>query len=267
MYIGKAKSLRKRLIDHARGQWWVSERLAGMAQEVRWVETVDEREALCREADLIVGLGPTFNAAMSGDTFTFVRTDPNGDAVRFRLIDQPAHGRGTYGAFPHLGKGKASWCAVRTNAGYSALLRLAWVAFADAGKRHRIPARLRGTSPPADHSAPFAPDASGMLHDFMAGRSSRLLARLRDDLMADEVEFMRGPLAEDLMAAEGFYRLGPHALRALRLRGRLPVGPVAVDTFRKLQYDELQREIGPFEIGAASRRGTRMSSRLKLAGK
>lgn len=152
-------------------------------------------------------------------------------------------------AFPHIGKGKHSWRAVRSNAGCTALLRLLWVAHSDQRVRSRLPARLRGSSPPVDHEGRFEPESVVLLHDFLSGRSSRLLRRLAALVTADDLpEFMRRPLNRDVASAAEFYELGPHAVRAFRLRHGLRAGPVTKETFTRLTADDVRTAIGDFRL-------------------
>ena len=278
LYIGKASNLRRRLLDHARNAAVHGEfrphAIAPFVHEVRWTLCTDEREAVCREADLVVGLSPRFNANMAEDAFTYVCVQRHGeDRLHLRLATDEAKPPGrTYGAFSHLGKGKASWVAVRCNAGYSALLRLAWVAFADGDGRLRIPSKLRGSSPALDAVVPLHQSAFPKLHDFLTGRSRRLLDVLRDRTITAELPaFMRRPLMDDLRGAEEFYRLGPHALRTLRRRHGLPPGPVDQSTFTRIVREELRDVIGPFDVlprsTHASLVGARLSRTMHLRAK
>jgi hypothetical protein len=236
VYVGKAANLRRRLIDHARS------RRSSRAHDVRWIECANERDARCREADAIVAIAPTLNASMATDAFTFVRIEPTkAGRMLFSLTEKP-RGR-SYGAFPHLGKGKASWRAVRTNAGYSALLRLLWAA--DPGRGVRMPAKLRGKSPPVHHES--AVGDTRALHDLLSGRSDRLLRGLGRSL--DEVpDYMQQPLLDDLIAAAEFYDLGPRALRRLRARHGLAAGPVDRETFVRIVVEDLRASLGDFEL-------------------
>jgi excinuclease ABC subunit C len=263
LYIGKASSLRRRLSDHARGPANPDnvklEKLSTAVRDVRWVECRDEHEALCREADLVVAIAPPFNASMAFDAYTYIAVvDAAASRVRFALTEDAARARGrVYGAFPHLGKGKASWRAKRTNGGYCALLRLVWVAFAGAA-RIRIPSKLRGTSPPIEFETSLDPDGAPLLRDFLSGRSNRLLASLRDAVIcADVPVFMHGALERDLAAAEEFYRLGPNAVRRFRTAHRLPRGPLHRDVFAQLLTDDIREAIGPFSVQLRKPRGPR----------
>jgi hypothetical protein len=237
LYVGKAANLRRRLLGHARGP-----RLGERIREVLWIDCSDEEHALRLEADIVVALRPIGNASMVRDAFTYICVD--GSVLR--LSETPT-GR-AHGAFPHLGKGKASWRAVRTNAGYSALTRLLWAAYADAGMRFRLPSKLRGTSPPltVDVNAPTRP-----LHDFLSGRSARLLDALRASASSDDVPaFMRRALADDLDDAATFYRLGPRALHTLRREHGLSAGPIDARTFGEAIATDVCSAIGTFTIAS-----------------
>jgi predicted GIY-YIG superfamily endonuclease len=275
IYIGKAVDLRRRLSGWAHGTANLEDvrvhRLVDAVRDVRWIECTDEREALRREADLIVALRPRHNASMRLDAYTFISLDEAAPGrVRLRLTEDSSSGGRLYGAFPHLGKGKASWRAVRTNGGFSALLRLLWVAFAEPHRRYRIPSKLRGTSPPTAHEVPLAhPDGDRVraeLRDFLGGRSPRLLRALaattRDDALP---AFMRSPLTDDLQSADGFFRLGPQALRALAGRHGLRPGPVDDATFAAMLSQELRDAIGDFRMPSGPVRArSRSAGRRRL---
>lgn len=251
LYVGKALSLKRRLADHARDAVEPRERRLGShAREVRTLVCPSEREAHCREADLITAFAPPYNASMRGEEWTYIaladvptRADPY--RVRFALSLDGRASR-SYGGFPHLGKGRASWRGVRTNAGYSALLRLLWVSFADDAGRERIPGRLRGSSPPVRHEAPVAPEHARALHDLLGGRSRRLLRTLRASATSELVpEYMHVALLNDVVDAEEFYVIGPRRLRQFRLRHGLGAATVDAPTFAALVAAETVAEIGP----------------------
>ncbi len=232
LYIGKAANLSRRLRDHARkgdaSPIW--RKVPSAVQEVKWIECADEREAACREADLIVALAPTFNKTMTiNDTFVYVAVErvstSRARKLRLRLSDRRAGaGSKEYGAFPQLGKGKVAWPAVRSNAGYAALLRLLWVACSPEELKSRMPSRLHGNSPPVDHTTDFDyPSMARPLHDLLSGRSERLLKMLRESVRSVEsLAYMRPSLDRDLESANEFFELGPRSLLELRLRSGLP---------------------------------------------
>lgn len=171
--------------------------------------------------------------------------------VRFALSLEPVASR-VYGGFPHLGKGRASWRGVRTNAGYSALLRLLWTSFADDTRCARIPGRLRGSSPPVSHVAPIDPAVLPQLHDLLTGRSARVLRTLRTTALTDRVpSYMHGVLADDLVAAEEFYVIGPRRLRRLRLRHGVASGTIDARMFASLVAAETEAEVGTIATASA----------------
>ena len=235
LYIGKARDIRRRLTDHAR----TLTRAAVRAHDVRWIECPDEADALCLEADLIVSLRPPFNASHAADVYEFVRLETGSGRVTFTITDSPS-GRGLYGGFPHLGKGKTSWPAVRSKAGFSALLRLLWVTHEDV----HFPSRLHGDSPPVLHTTTIEDLSS--VRSFLSGTSRRLLVELRRAIDGPAVpDFMRGQLRKDVDAAEQFYWLGPCRARVLRRRHGL-ANPVDEHAFREAVIADLRREIGVF---------------------
>jgi hypothetical protein len=249
LYVGKAATLRKRLRQHVRGAAApVGVRAAALLDRiagVRWEECV-EREAFIREADLIVLLRPPFNAAHTEqDPNLYVRLDPGpADTITFELARVlPAAGRG-YGSFPHLAKGAFSRPAKATKAGYTALMRLLWAAQA-GGRAGAIPSRVGGASPPLAHRTPVAPALRPALHDYLAGRSARLVdildGRVRHAALPDHV---RAGVLRDVAPAREFHELAPRRVRALRLRHGLPAGPLAAGLMAELVGGELRAAIG-----------------------
>lgn len=237
LYIGKAIDLRRRLLDHARAPGGFASR----TRAVTWLPCESERAALCLEADLIAGLSPPFNAVMANEPAPFISvshaaTPGEIRRLRFAMTIEPVPGADRcFGMFPHLGKGKISWRAVRTNAGYGAVLRLCWVAFAPSNVRYRIPGKLAGASAPFDVETRVHAAHVDAVRDFFTGSSSRLLEPLHRSIEDPETpNYMRAPLRRDLEAAREFYELGPHALRQLRLRHGLGTGPVPHTTFTEL---------------------------------
>ena len=249
VYVGKASNIRRRLEGHARGpkrrEDVRARRIVTTVADVRWIVCASDREAHCLEADLIIAFVPPYNASMSREGYTYVHVSR--DHV-FTLTEESSSRSGrVYGGFPHLGKGRASWRGVRTNAGYSALMRLLWVAFADDRVRARIPSHLRGQSPPIEHRSPFDSAHGRALHDFFSGRSARLLPTLRERVTARAPTYMHGALADDLIEAEEFSVIGPRRLHALRTRHRLAPGPIDEATFSRLVSDETVAAVGAFE--------------------
>jgi len=237
LYVGKASQLQRRLRQHA------SERPApglraryGLVHAVRWEVHPDNESAERREADVIVGLRPPFNAFVDDGRWAFVRvTDvPGTDRVRFDLAEAVGGDGRHYGCFPHLGRGVSLRPAVACSDGYVAFLRLVWAASRDPAP---MPSRITRSAPPA-FEVGLDRSFRRSLHAFLSGVSIRIL----DELSA--VHGHREPyhhvgLRRDRVAAAGFFGVGPQAIRALRLRHGVPPGPVARRSFEALLASEV----------------------------
>jgi hypothetical protein len=252
-YVGKAADLHRRLGDHARDQSRTDHPrrhvLLDSVRSVYWEDFPDEESAWEREADLIVMLKPPFNASHADqDRDQYVAVTIGTELVSFAVTaDAGSTGR-IYGTFPHLAKGGFSHVAKRTKAGYTALLRLMWAAGSQARAGH-IPSRIAGTSPPAAFDTPLTTELRTPLHDFLSGRSARLLPALRTAMIAADLPvFTRAALERDVDAASEFFELGPRRVRRFRLRHELSPGPVTGATMADLLALELRETIGDFHL-------------------
>ena len=248
LYVGKAANLRRRLGDHARSQPRAlglreSARL-GAVCTIRWEICADEEAAQLREADLIVLLHPPFNAShteQDAHRYLGVSTDSSG-LTSFDLLAAPSNPGHVYGCFPHLAKGAFSHAAKRTKTGYTALLRLLWAA--QPKDAARIPGRIAGASPPNRHRAPLPPALGALVHDFLSGRSGRVVPALETRLAtAGLPDYMRPALARDLIAARDFFELAPRRVRRFRLGYGLPRGPVPADVMADILGEEVRATI------------------------
>lgn len=273
LYVGKASNLRRRLGNHARDQQRPPPGRRGVLLDavafVHWETTADEEEAFAREADLIVLLRPSLNASHSDqDLNSYVHID-DGTFELSADIDGPGR---AYGSFPHLAKGAYSHTATRTKAGYTALLRLVWAAQGGEAAA-RIPGRIAGDSPPSRHRTPVAPALQAPLHDYLNGRSVRLIPTLQRAIAVPD--FMRPGLDRDAVSARELFELSTRRLRAVRLRHGRPPGPVAGDVLTDMLASELRAAIGDFRAPAApepagplGRRATRVRQlRKTIAGR
>ncbi|MGE3294112.1 MAG: GIY-YIG nuclease family protein, partial [Geminicoccaceae bacterium] len=80
LYVGKAKSLRKRVPAYAKSQGLSArlQRMVALTRSMEFVTTASEVEALLLEANLIKRLRPTFNIVLRDDKsfpYIFLRTD------------------------------------------------------------------------------------------------------------------------------------------------------------------------------------------------
>lgn len=163
-------------------------RLATHAKDPRWATIADVRwevvgsdlAAQAREADVIVALQPPRNRAIKHDEyFSFVSLDARG-----RLV---LGADGEHGCFPHLGRGAYAQPGRHCIDGFKALDQL-----------------VRTTRPDA-----------GLVHDFLSGKSDRLLHTPLDDVDQPHV---RHGIERDRAEAAQFFVAGPKAMRMLRRR-------------------------------------------------
>jgi predicted GIY-YIG superfamily endonuclease len=253
LYVGKAADLRRRLRDHARapaGRDLRSDARVGRVAKVAWEVCAGEREALLREADLIVALRPPYNASHAHGppaTFVALANDSRHGTVTFRLAQTPATPPGVigvYGSFPHLAKGGAVSAATWTKRGYTALLRLLWAA-QGTDRAARIPRALAGSSPPAEATIPVEASLRPALHRFLSGRGARLLEDLQETLALVSVPaYMHTRLAADRDQARELYEIGPRRVARFRHRHRLPPGPVTAATAAALLLVEVRAIVG-----------------------
>jgi hypothetical protein len=148
-----------------------------MSAQVRYEVLDSAAAALAREADILAALRPPWNRAHVDDYFSYVTITDKGLALG---------AAGTYGCFPHLGKGALSEPGRACIDGFDALSRI-----------------VKTTSP-----------ERRLVHDFLTGRSDRLL---RAALEIDQPHIAHG-VRRDRLVAKGFYDAGPRAIRTLRLR-------------------------------------------------
>jgi len=255
LYVGKAANLRRRIGDHARDQPRTRHLrrhvLLDAVRTVVWEEHSDEESAWAREADLIVMLKPALNASHADqerDQYVVVTTGSK--HASFDLTATPHDCGRVYGTFPHLAKGGFSHLAKMTKGGYTALLRLLW-AGGSPDRAAFIPARIGGASPPTHVEAPVAPELRVPLHDYLSGRSVRLLPALRTAMTAADIPaYTLAALERDVVAALDFFELAPRRVRRLRLRHELAPGPVSGEVMAELLALELRETVGNFHLKA-----------------
>ena len=240
--------LRRRLQQHDRAAPRPGTRPHDLYQHVPRSPVGDDGRrratAADREADLVVGLRPPFNASLTGDgRWVFVVVHAAGEsAVRFDLADDVGTGAAAaraYGCFPHLGVGVSS---ARRDCLQRGLRRVP----PDPVGRVR---RTRPSLPRRDRRKLAAGDVHGRrtrrprrptLHAFLSGTSRRLLAEL-DVEVGRRDPFMQPALARDRVSAGAFFTHGPAALRGLRRRHGLPAQPVPRATIEALLAREVPR--------------------------
>jgi hypothetical protein len=266
LYAGKATNLRKRLSQHARSARTTTQpRLAVLydrTREVRWETMRDEQAAQVREADVIVALRPRFNASYTDQgRWNYVTVDavdavgavgalgadgavdPGSRRHRIALTRSPTSLANAHGCFPHLGRGVSSLPAIACSDGYTALLRLLWVA-ASGGTRP-IPSALSTGRVPHVFDVELDGSWRTPLRSLLSGTSSRLLAALAA-VPTPDAPHLRPGLARDAAAAHAFFRHGPAAVRQLRRRHGVASRTVDRARIEELVALDLAASIGPF---------------------
>ena len=216
LYIGKAKSLRARLMSYrnakpGRTPGHIIERLTKVAH-IKWQECRSETDAYLREGELIRAVRPQYNIAGNWPAeYFFIGVRHEEARVSFHLTScAEVNGYRLFGCYKHRRK---------TKLGYSALLRLIYAAVAHK-PRFSFPAKITRDSPPYTYALAFPVAWRASLTNFLAGKSPRLLHELTEAMLANDClpPFMYASIQADLNIVRQFYRIGPRATRKLRLK-------------------------------------------------
>ena len=205
LYVGKAKSLKKRVIQYAQGRFH-TQRIAHMVHLTRsmeFVTTKTETEALLLEINLIKQLKPRFNVLLRDDKSfpeILIRRDHPSPQIRKH---RGAHAiKGDY-----FGPFASAWAVNRTvNSLQKAfLLRSCSDSVFETRTRpcmlHQI---KRCSAPCVDLVTPAEyDDLVEEAHDFLRGKSRAVMKRLSDEMTAaaEEMEFERAARLRDRIRA------------------------------------------------------------------
>lgn len=205
LYVGKAKSLKKRVTQYAQGRFH-TQRIAHMVHQTRsmeFVSTKTETEALLLEINFIKSLKPRFNVLLRDDKSfpeILIRRDHASPQIRKH---RGAHTiKGDY-----FGPFASAWAVNRTvNSLQKAfLLRSCTDIVFDSRTRpcmlHQI---KRCAAPCVDMIAPA--DYSALVdqaHDFLSGKSRQVQRNLSDEMTqaAEELDFERAARLRDRIRA------------------------------------------------------------------
>ncbi len=95
MYVGKARSLRRRVLDHLSVRVEKDGSILAHSTSVEFVPTVSEREALLLEANLIKQYQPPYNTLLKDDaSFPYVAVTVGEAWPRILVVRRPRRGRG-----------------------------------------------------------------------------------------------------------------------------------------------------------------------------
>ena len=205
LYVGKARSLKKRVIQYAQGRFH-TQRVAHMVHLTRsmeFVSTKTETEALLLEINLIKQLKPRFNVQM--------RDDKSFPEILIRRDHRAAQIRKHRGAHTipgdYFGPFASAWAVNRTvNSLQKAfLLRSCSDSVFESRSRpcmlHQI---KRCSAPCVDLVSQGEYDLLvEQAHDFLRGKSRAVMTRLSEDMTkaADEMEFERAARLRDRIRA------------------------------------------------------------------
>jgi excinuclease ABC subunit C len=94
LYVGKSRSLRRRVLDHLHIRVEKDGSLVARSSVVEFVPTVSEREALLLEANLIKQYQPEYNAALKDDrSYPYLAVTLGESWPRILLVRRPRRGR------------------------------------------------------------------------------------------------------------------------------------------------------------------------------
>ncbi len=90
LYVGKARSLRRRVLDHLRARLEKDGSIVAQSASVEFVPTTSEREALLLEASLIKQYQPRYNALLKDDrSYPYLAISAGETFPRLYLVRRP----------------------------------------------------------------------------------------------------------------------------------------------------------------------------------
>ncbi|HWU49686.1 MAG TPA: excinuclease ABC subunit UvrC [Asticcacaulis sp.] len=205
LYVGKAKSLKKRILQYAQGRFHTQRiaRMVALTHEMVLIRTQTEGEALLLEARLIKALKPRYNVLLRDDKMfaeILVRKDHEAPQITKHRGAHSIPGD-YYGPF-------ASTVAVNHTLDTlqkAFLLRTCTDAVYSGRTRPCMLHQIKRCSAPCTGEISLA-DYNGLAqqaHDFLKGRSRSVIDRLTKEMMqaSDEMEFERAGHLRDRIRA------------------------------------------------------------------
>ena len=99
IYIGKAKNIKKRLVQHANVRYGKSLFVIHEADALEFIQTTTEKEALLLEANLVYNLKPKYNTLLKGtEVYPYVSISQE-DFPYVGIIRRRKDGKEIYGPF------------------------------------------------------------------------------------------------------------------------------------------------------------------------
>ena len=205
LYVGKAKSVKKRLASYARptGQVARIARMIAMTANVEMISTATETEALLLEANLIKQLRPRFNVQLRDDkSFPYILI--TGDHWAPQIVKhrgaQTRPGR-YFGPFASVGAVNRTITALQR----AFLVRSCTDSFFESRTRPCLLYQIKRCSGPCTGEIDF-PGYTELVreaNEFLSGRSRLVKQELAGEMekAAHELEFERAALYRDRLAA------------------------------------------------------------------
>ena len=206
LYVGKAKSLKKRVANYAAGKGHGGNRTAKMIAEtahMEFVTTVTETEALLLEANLIKRLRPRFNVLMRDDkSFPYIFVSSEHEAPGLFKHRGARNRKGRYfGPFASAGAVTTTINALQR----IFLLRTCTDSFYAQRSRPCLLHQIKRCSGPCtgEISAADYADLVGQAEEFLSGRSARIQQQLASRMQAasEEMDFESAAMFRDRLQA------------------------------------------------------------------
>ena len=205
LYVGKARSLKKRVSNYARGQGH-SNRIARMIREtttMEFVVTRTETEALLLEANLIKRLRPRFNVLLRDDKsfpYILISGDTRAPGI-FKHRGARSRKGEYYGPFASAGAVTRTINALER----AFLLRSCADSMFDSRSRPCLLHQIKRCSGPCTHEVSDE-DYAALVREakaFLSGRSKAVQEHMRDAMSAasDELDFERAAIYRDRLSA------------------------------------------------------------------
>jgi excinuclease ABC subunit C len=205
LYVGKAKSIRKRILSYTRPTGYDPriERMIAATSALEFVSTTTETEALLLEANLIKRLRPRFNVLLRDDkSFPYILI--TGDHWAPQIIKHRGarnrEGR-YYGPFASV------WAVNRTITALQRafLLRSCTDAFFEGRTRPCLLYQIKRCSGPCTREIEFAGyrELVREANDFLSGKSRKVKEELAAEMekASDALDFERAAIYRDRLAA------------------------------------------------------------------
>ena len=206
LYVGKARSLKKRVSNYARGNGLSNNRIARMIRETRameFVQTRTETEALLLEANLIKRLRPRFNVLLRDDkSFPYILISEDHEAPALVKHRGARKRKGTYfGPFASAGAVGRTINSLQK----AFLIRTCTDSVYETRTRPCLLHQIKRCAAPCT-GVIAVPDYAELVKEakaFLSGKSSAVKAELAEAMQAAsaDLDFERAAVYRDRIAA------------------------------------------------------------------